>query len=786
MKKLLAGILGTGLLVAALTVWTNHHYQTVRNGELTLQGLVAPVQVRYDHYGVPHINAENLNDLYRALGYVHAKDRLFQMDLMRRLASGRLAELFGPELVKTDTLFRTLGIRAHAEQYVHKLDMNTPAGQALTSYLAGINAFVAQETLPLEFDLLGVKPEPFTAVDTISVSGYLAYSFAMAMRSEPLMTRIAATLGKEYLADFDLQWQEGGVLEKLSPQTLASLGEVAALTEPGRGLPLFEGSNAWAIAGTRSASGFPILASDPHISFSVPGAWWEAHLNAPGFELYGHHQALVPTALLGHNSERGWGLTMFQNDDMDFYLEELNPENPTQVRVGDGWQEIISREEKIQVKGQDPVAVTIRATPRGPIINDVFDGFDGRQPVSLWWAFLQTENPMLDALYKMNHADSLEAFGKAVSGIHAPGLNVMYADAEGNIAWWAAAKVPNRPAHVQPWLILDGASGNDEPDGFHPFSSNPQEVNPERGYIVSANHQPQNAQPVPGYYNLPARARRIDQLIAGNSRPLDLGDNMAIQMDDGSDFALRALDRMIPVVENLARGNAQQEPLLQALQAWDGQFSLESIAATVFTEWQYQVARAAFHDELGESFFGLLVRTRSIDHGFYNLVENPESPWWNNSENPELGGFEGAIAAGWSNAIAVLQEKLGEDTNQWQWQAVHTFEQEHPMGKIALLDRFLNVGPVPVSGSHAVPNNLSQRFGSGHQAVKSGPSTRRLIDFGSAENSLGILPAGQSGNPFDAHFEDQLPLYVQGKYRTQLMDEKQITEKTSSTLLLTP
>lgn len=377
--KIFALLLAALLVVAgAAAAWYIHTKQPQRSGRLVLTQLSAPVSVGYDERGVPHIRAENEADLYRALGYVHAQDRLFQMEMVRRLAQGELAEILGPKLADVDRLFRTLGIRAHAQTAAAKMDMQSPPAKALTAYLDGINQYQTSHPAPMEFDLLGIPKRPFTAQDTIAVSGYLAYSFAAAFRTEPVLTYVRDKLGAGYLKVFDLDWHPDGVVTPgttaaMNTQDWHKLDQLAQLSHQAleaAGLPQFEGSNAWAISGSRTASGKPLLAGDPHIGYSAPSVWYEAHLSAPGFELYGHHQALNPTALLGHNQKFGWSLTMFQNDDMDLIAEKANPSNPNQIWYHGQWVDLESREETILVKGAAPIQLTLRRAPHGPIITD--------------------------------------------------------------------------------------------------------------------------------------------------------------------------------------------------------------------------------------------------------------------------------------------------------------------------------------------------------------------------------------------------------------------------------
>ena len=436
------------ILIAALLAgagWYVYSKQPTRQGTETLANLQGAVTVRYDDRGVPHIRAENETDLYRALGYVHAQDRLFQMEIMRRLARGELAEVLGPKVLETDKLFRSLRIRERALSYVEHMDHDSAAWKALQAYLDGINQYQDSHASPVEFDVLGIPKRRFTAEDTISVAGYMAYSFAAAFRTEPLLTYVRDQLGSDYLKVFDLDWQPKGALN-LAASDWKSLGALAALSDKAladNGLPQFEGSNAWAISGSRTKSGKPLLAGDPHIRFSVPSVWYEAQLSAPGFELYGYHNALVPVAFLGHNLDFGWSLTMFQNDDLDLIAEKVNPDNPNQVWYHGQWVNMTSSEQQIAVKGQAPVTLTLRQSPHGPIINDVLGENAGSTPIAMWWAFLDTENPILEGFYELNRADTLAKVRAAAAKVSAPGLNIVWANAKGDIGWWAAA--PPKP-----------------------------------------------------------------------------------------------------------------------------------------------------------------------------------------------------------------------------------------------------------------------------------------------------------------------------------------------------
>lgn len=792
----LAGVVGTA-------AWHLHGKQPVRSGNVTLQQLKAPVTVAYDERGVPHIRAENEADMYRALGYVHAQDRLFQMEMVRRLAKGELAQVLGPKLLETDKLFRTLGIRTRAEEMAAQLDPTSPVGVALLAYLDGINQFQATHPVPLEFDILKIPKRPFTPQDTFAVSGYLAYSFAAALRTDPPLTYIRDMLGPDYLRMFDLEWHGEGVLNQtaaaqpvkrpalaLDTRDWQSLNQLARLSQDAldaAGVPAFEGSNAWAISGTRTASGKPVLAGDPHIAYSAPAVWYEAHLSAPGFDLYGHYQALNPVALLGHNSQFGWSLTMFENDDVDLIAEKPNPANPNQVWVRGQWVDLQTRTETIRVKGAADVALPLRRSPHGPIVTDAFKENFGSVPVAMWWAFLETENPVLQAFYELNRANTRDKARVAAQKIHSPGLNIVWASASGDIAWWAAAKLPIRPPGVNPTFLLDGSTAEADKLGFYNFSFNPQEENPPRGYIVSANHQPQPASgvPVPGYYCLADRAQRLDSVLRDPERKWDVAASQALQLDSGNGYGPRILKDLLPVLKNVTT-DPYQKAFLEPLQLWDGDYGRGSMAPLLFTQLMYELAHAALADEMGEVQFKNLSKTFALDTALPRLVADANSPWWDNIHTKAVENRFETVRTAWINTIKHLESMYGQDLLRWTWGNAHSLSHGHPLGLQKPLNHLFNVGPFKVPGGRETPNNFNYQMGPGPWAVKSGPSTRRVIDFAHPDKAVGINPVGQSGVLLDAHYADQAAQFAEGIYVPQHLSAADVKTHTQSTLVLRP
>lgn len=809
-RKLFLGLAAIVVLLVAGAAWYLHGKQPQRDGSVVLKGLSAAVTVRYDERGVPHISADNEADLYRALGYVHAQDRLFQMELMRRLARGELAEVLGAKLVEVDRLFRTLELRNHADAYVATMDRTTPAYRALDAYVDGINQYQDGHAAPLEFDLLGIPKRPFTPADSLTVAGYTAYSFAAALKTDPTLTYVRDQLGAQYLGIFDLDWHPEGVIKSaatsapaptaarratpgatnLSEADWRSLGQLARVSQDAvevTGVPAFEGSNSWVISGARTKSGKPLMAGDPHIAFSAPSVWYEAHLSSPGFELYGHFQGLTPFALLGHNREFAWSLTMFENDDMDLMAEKVNPDNPNQVWYRGQWVDMQQREETIAVKGAAPVKLTLRRSPHGPIVNGVLDGNTAPTPIALWWVFLETDNPILEAFYDLNRANTLAKARDAASKIHAPGLNVMWGSAAGDIAWWAAALLPVRPAGINPNFVLDGSDPTWDRIEFHKFSDNPHEENPSRGYVMTANQQPipGSGVAVPGYYCLFDRAQELDDHLSAPGVKWDTQSSQALQLNVRNGYSRRFLTPLLPVLQAIV-SDPGERALLEQLASWDGAHSLDGIAPTLFNQLLYEVAVAALSDEMAEPQFKTLLKIRALDFALPRLAADQESPWWDNVTTPARETRAETMKAAWQNTIAHLRKTMGAEPQGWTWGKAHTLTHNHPLGQQKPLDKLFSVGPMPAPGGREIPNFLGGAVGPAPWAVTMGPSTRRVVDLADAVQARGINPVGQSGILFDAHYSDQADDYIHGRSAPQHLSEADVAAHTRGTLRLTP
>lgn len=766
-------------------------------GNLTLKGLEKEVEVYFDEYGIPHIYAQNETDAQFALGYVHAQDRLFQMEMMRRLGKGRLAEILGAELVKTDRFFRTLGTHEAAKRGTERfnnLEENNPMKKAALAYHAGINSYIKNGSTPIEYHILGIEKEPFTIEDSYAIFGYMAFSFAQAFRTDPLVTRIHEKYGEAYLKDLDVHWNPAAqvipTFDKTDGNTL--LSDHFNIDQLFETLPVspFIGSNAWVIGPTKTKNGKVLFSNDTHIGYSSPSVWYEAHIEYPGKSMYGNYLGGIPFPAVGFNRHHAIGLTMLENDDIDFYLEKINPENPNQVRYKDQWVDMEVRKEIIQVKDSDNITFEVKTTRHGPIVNEALDHVSNttNQPVSAWWIYNEFLPENLESSYQMLHANSMEEVKKAASLGHAPGLNIMYGDVEGNIAWWSYGKLPIRPDHVNSKLFLDGSTGEDEILGYVGFEDNPHSENPPSGFVYSANNQPDTMAGVfhSGYYIPEDRARRIMDILEENDT-WDMPMAQEMINDVHSDMMKNICRTVADIVRNDSNLKANETKAVSILTAASGEHALDDIAPTIYAKILYHILKNAMYDELGEQDFETLMETHLIKRSIPFLIQNDTSIWWDNIETADKTESRNElITNAFKNSIAELEAQLGDNMEEWKWSKVHTLEHGHVLGKVETLREYFNVGPYPIAGSSEVINNQHYRFnGSGKYEVYAGPAIRRIIDFGDLENSINILPTGNSGNITSPHYDDQAQLFVNGQFRKQKINREEII-KDGKKLVLKP
>ena len=491
--------------------------------------------------------------------------------------------------------------------------------------------------------------------------------------------------------------------------------------------------------------------------------------------------------LLGHNRQYAYGITMFENDDADFYQEESNPTNANQYKTKEGFKDYTVRQKEIKVKDSTSVALTIKETQHGAVMNGILKDFNPKQPVSFWWIYTHGENKILDAVYTLSHAKSLDEFRKGVSYIVAPGLNIMYGDAQNNFAWQTSGKLYKMANGVNPNYILNGTNGVDDQLQYVDFDKNPRAINPSWNYVYSANNMAHeiDGYGYPGYYLPEDRAKRIVTLLESKQK-WSKADFQKMIYDDTSIVSVQVAQNFSKWLDG-NQLNATEKEALAVLKNWKGSNSTRDVAPTIYNKWMYFYLKATFQDEMGELGFKQFLKTHVMKQCIDNQSRIANSLWWDNVNTKNVKENRSAILTqSFKETIANLTGQLGNTVTEWKWGKVHQVEYKHPIGSLALFRPFFNVGIFEAPGSNEVINNVMYYFtDADHYDISAGPSTRRIIDFNDIENSMSILPTGQSGNPMSKHYNDQAQMYIDGKFRKMKMNRKEIVA-TSTKLIFKP
>ena len=786
------------------------------DSSVDIEGLTGEVIIYRDAHAIPHIYAGNDSDLYRATGYVMAQDRLWQMDLVRRVTDGTLSEIFGADFIGADHLLRALRIPDKSRAALKTMDSQDKS--ILEAFSEGVNQYLEHGPgrLPPEFSILGYEPEPWKPEHCLNLIGYMAWDLTMPWGIELKLHRIRQKVGEELFKEIlpDLESQKSFVYPGFSAEkavltdTLVSLFEETPFLR--HRLPaVFNGSNNWVVSGARSTTGMPIFANDMHLGFGIPGIWYPIHqciegeVNVTGLAIPGQ-----PCVVAGHNDYIAWGMTNVMVDDMDFYLEKINPDNPDEYEMDGAWRPMEIRREEIRVKDGETVEKMTRFTHRGPIVSE-FKSL-GNAAVSMRGIGNEKSNEN-KAVYKMNRARNWDEFRDAASDFVSVSQNIAYADVEGNIGLQCAAGVPVREL----WNgveVVPGWTGEYDWKGLVPFEDLPYIFNPASGFVSSANNR-SLADDAPVFIpQWPALHYRIDRIreLLSEKEKLSVDDFKRIQSDHTSLLVIEKKAAFVEEIENAAKQSmrepdgtdgeagigaggggpglsAVEREALALLAGWDGNATIESVGALIFEEFYRNLTVALMRDEMGEELFneylgsGYLVR-----FAVNQLWRTADSPWWDNTATPDVRETKGEITlAAFRTIVGGLTERIGPEPSTWKWGSEHTLTLRHPLGKVETLDKLfrLNRGPFPVPGSGHTVSPYTFSYKDPYNVIE-GSSHRHIYTPGDWNSSQTIIPTGVSGIPASRFYCDQTELYLQHEYHKDFVTRGQVESNAEYKMVL--
>lgn len=738
------------LLIVSAVIFVNAYTSRSvpqSSGDVQINGLSAPVTVTRDEEGVPHIQAENEQDLFMAQGFVQAQDRLFQMELARRQASGRLSEVVGEATVEQDRYFRTLGLRRAAEKSL--AGSSAESIERMEAFSEGINTFMEEEPLPPEFAMMGIEPEPWTPLDSLTIGKYMAFDLGGHWERQAFNYHLLQQFPEEEAYELFPTYPED------APTVLADGGDIDIEKRfSGAVLPHeFNGSNNWAVSGDRTASGEPLLANDPHLGMATPSIWYQMHLEAPDYHVSGVIFAGTPGIILGHNDDIAWGVTNVGPDVQQLYLEKRNPGNPQQFLYEDEWEDADVFEETIEVKDGETVEMEVLETRHGPVISE-FAGATGEETVmSLRWTALDASTE-LEAVIEMNRANDWESFEKGLEKFLVPAQNFVFASQDGTIAYKANGQIPVYEEADDALLPLRGWEEEDEWKGFIPFDELPTTVNPEEGFVATANNKI-TSEDYPYHIShnwaQPFRYQRIAEMLDGKNE-LVPEDFQRMQMDVKN---LQAEEFLPLLLSHVQPDTGTEEDVMTMMKSWNMEDDRELSQPLIFHKWMGNIQDELYDEEIPagvQEFFQGSGQTTD------ELLRKGEDSLW----MEKAGGIDTVITNAYQNTITEVTEEFGDDPESWRWGKAHAVEFTHPLSSIGFLERFLNTGdPLPVSGSRVTVRAAGFND---EGLVNHGASWRFVIDMEDTSEAYHMVGPGQSGHFRSEWYQHQIADWVEGEY----------------------
>jgi penicillin amidase len=738
------------------------------NGEKSLSALTAEVKVIRDERGVSHIYASNEHDLYFMTGYITAQERLWQMDMVRHATQGRLSELFKRDMFETDIFLRALGMQEKSRMVLEKEDPEILA--TLQAYADGVNAWITGcgKKLPPEFRILGYEPEPWTMVDITNIIGFIGWDLASSNLSNEISNyKLGMKLGAEKAAELIADWNlvdevvfpDFKLDDKLTDKALKAVSSMEKLEE--LGIVTLSGSNNWAVSGSRSETGKPILSNDMHLGFNVPGFWLQVHQVIPGkLNVTGVLFPGEPFIIAGHNDRIAWGMTNLGVDDIDLFVETVDSTGNNYLYNGE-WLPFRDVEHTLKMTDDSSQTRVLRYTHHGPVISGMQNIDD--VVLSMCWSGYDYSDE-IKAVYLLNRAGNWDEFRTALSHFKSISQNFAYADVDGNIGLNTGGGVPVRKGTGL--LPRRGDTDEYEWKGYVPFELLPSSFNPEEGFISSANQRTvDSSYPffISGEFSMPYRIMRIREM-AGEKQVLGIEDFKRMITDNHSAYAKMLTPVILKGAEALSDPGETERKAIEELRVWNYAMDASLVAPTLFEFIRMEMAYQLLGDELDELYGAALGRQH--DFYLYRLMKEGPDGWVDNVNTPEEESLETIIARSISAALDTLTARYGEYGEQWQWGRIHTITLEHPMGGVKILDRVLklNSDTYGVGGSyHTVePYAFRDNFKAHH-----GASERHIFNTADWDESLTVIPTGTSGIPGSPFYLSQTETYINNGFYSE-------------------
>jgi len=753
------------------------------NKNLTLEGIRQPVEVKRDSFAIPHVYAQNENDLYTAVGYLMAQDRLWQMDFFRRVTQGRLSEIFGKRTLDADVLMRSLRIPEKSEGVLDSSPIEVV--DALKAFSNGVNQYIQshKESLPPEFELLGYKPQQWKPVHSVNLLGFMAWDLSPSWNVETLLYRIASELPKEkyQLLIPVLEKQESTAYPDYEHpgkgnQSLLELKNVMDTMEE-MGVSVFTASNSWAVSGEKSNTGKPMLANDMHLGLSAPGIWYQMHqvvkdeMNVTGVLLPG-----APFVICGHNDTIAWGMTNMMVDDMDFYHETLHPEDTSKYRVNGQWKDLRTAREQIATKEGDTVIRPISYTHRGPIISALKKV---KEPISMRWGGNDFSNE-LRSVYLLNRAASWHDFKKAVRTFRSINQNITYADINGNIGMYSCGGVPIRNG---PGIgVFPGDTTQYDWQGMVPFDELPNTFNPEQGFVSAANNKTVSAKypyHISHWFALAPRIDRINEVLQ-QEKKFSVEDFKALQTDFTSKLVPALKPKIMNVIQKAEKFSTIEKEAMELLKQWNGNYQPESQGAAIFEQFYLTFVRNLVFDELGPALYkDFLGNSILVKNLVKNIWAHPESKWCDNvNTSGKKEQFSDIILESFRQTVDTLVKKRSEKPLSWKWGSLHTLTLRHPLTRGSkMVNKVLNMnqGPFQVGGSFHTVGCYGYSYVNPFE-VNHGASQRHVYSTANWDSSRTVIPTGISGIPASEHYRDQTRLYINNRYHRDFFSQKEVAK----------